>query len=111
MYIAVINHPEVSQFDLRSVRSCISGGAALPVAVRTRFIELTGSALVEGYGLTEASPVTHVNPVDGGVHVKDGSIGIPLSGTDAAIVGMDEPEKFLGAGEVGELAVKGPQVC
>jgi long-chain acyl-CoA synthetase len=110
MYVAVINHPRVSQFDLRSVRSCISGGAALPAAVRTRFIELTGSALVEGYGLTEASPVTHVNPIGSEVDAKEGSIGIPVSGTDAAIVRMDDPEKFLGVGEVGELAVKGPQV-
>ncbi|MDA4114723.1 MAG: AMP-binding protein, partial [Thaumarchaeota archaeon] len=110
MYVAVINHPRVSQFNLRSVRSCISGGAALPVAVRKRFIELTGSALVEGYGLTEASPVTHVNPLGEGVAVRDGSIGIPISGTDAAIVDMDDPSRLLGVGEVGELAVKGPQV-
>ncbi|MGA2198761.1 MAG: long-chain fatty acid--CoA ligase [Nitrososphaerales archaeon] len=110
MYIAVINHPKVSQFSLRSVRSCISGGAALPVAVRKRFIDLTDSALVEGYGLTEASPVTHVNPIGKGAVVKDGSIGIPVADTDAAIVGMDDPSKFLGVDEVGELAVKGPQV-
>ncbi|MGD0638042.1 MAG: long-chain fatty acid--CoA ligase [Nitrososphaerales archaeon] len=110
MYIAVINHPNVSKFHLRTVRSCISGGAALPVAVRKRFIELTGSALVEGYGLTEASPVTHVNPVGPSAVVKDGSIGIPVSDTDSAIVAMDDRSKFLGVGEVGELAVKGPQV-
>jgi long-chain acyl-CoA synthetase len=110
MYIAVINHPSVSKFNLRTVRSCISGGAALPVAVRKRFIELTGSALVEGYGLTEASPVTHVNPVGAGAVVKDGSIGIPVSDTDSAIVAMDDRSNFLGIGEVGELAVKGPQV-
>jgi long-chain acyl-CoA synthetase len=110
MYIAVINHPKVSQFNLRSVRSCISGGAALPVAVRKRFIELTGSALVEGYGLTEASPVTHVNPIGVGAVVKDGSIGIPVQSTDSAIVAMDDRSRFLGAEEVGELAVKGPQV-
>ena len=110
MYIAVINHPKVSQFNLRSVRSCISGGAALPVAVRKRFIELTGSALVEGYGLTEASPVTHVNPIGVGAVVKDGSIGIPVQSTDSAIVAMDDRSRFLGVEEVGELAVKGPQV-
>jgi long-chain acyl-CoA synthetase len=110
MYIAVINHPKVTKFNLRSVRSCISGGAPLPVAVRKRFIELTGSALVEGYGLTEASPVTHVNPIGEGCVVKDGSIGIPVQSTDSAIVRMDDPSKFLGVGEVGELAVSGPQV-
>jgi len=110
MYIAVVNHPRVGRFDLRTVRSCISGGAALPVAVRRRFIELTGSSLVEGYGLTEASPVTHVNPVGEGAVVKDGSIGIPLADTDAAIVSLEDPSVFLPVGEVGELAVRGPQV-
>jgi long-chain acyl-CoA synthetase len=108
MYVAVINHPRVGRFNLRSVRSCISGGAPLPIAVRRRFIELTGSSLVEGYGLTEAAPVTHVNPV--GAVVKDGSIGIPVADTDAAIVSLDDPSVFLPVGEVGELAVKGPQV-
>jgi long-chain acyl-CoA synthetase len=110
MYIAVINHPDVAKFNLRSVRSCISGGAPLPVAVRKRFIELTDSHLVEGYGLTEASPVTHCNPVGDGAVVKDGSIGQPIAETDAAIVDMEDPAKFLAVGEVGELAVKGPQV-
>ncbi len=110
MYIAVINHAKVSRFNLRTVRSCISGGAALPVAVRKRFIELTGSALVEGYGLTEASPVTHVNPTGEGATVKDGSIGIPVSGTDAGVVSLEDPSKFVGVGEEGELVVKGPQV-
>lgn len=110
MYIAIINHPKVAEFNLRSVRSCISGGAPLPVAIRKRFIELTGSHLVEGYGLTEASPVTHCNPVGEGAVVKDGSIGIPLPDTDAAIVDMDDPSKALPIGEVGELAVRGPQV-
>ena len=110
MYIAIINDPKVSRFDLRSVRSCISGGAALPVAVRKRFIEITGAALVEGYGLTEASPVTHCNPIGEGAVVKDGSIGIPFPETDAAIVDIDDLQKFLAIGEMGELAVRGPQV-
>lgn len=110
MYIAVINHPNVSKFNLQSVRSCISGGAPLPVAVRKRFIEITGSHLVEGYGLTEASPVTHCNPVGDGAVVKDGSIGMPILDTDAAIVDLEDPSSFLGVGEVGELAVMGPQV-
>jgi long-chain acyl-CoA synthetase len=110
MYIAVNNHPDVSKFNLRTVKSCISGGAPLPVAVRKRFIEITGSHLVEGYGLTEASPVTHCNPIGEGATVKDGSIGQPLPETDAAIVDMADPSKFLQVGEAGELAVKGPQV-
>jgi long-chain acyl-CoA synthetase len=110
MYIAVINHPEVSKFNLRTIKSCISGGAPLPVAVRKRFIEITGSPLVEGYGLTEASPVTHCNPVGEGAVVKDGSIGLPIAETDAAVVDMDDPSKLLAIGQVGELAVMGPQV-
>jgi long-chain acyl-CoA synthetase len=109
MYVAIINSPKVKQFDLRTVRACISGGAALPVAVRKKFIELTGGTLVEGYGLTEASPVTHCNPPRGGL-VKDGSIGIPIPETDAAIFDLDNPDKMLPVGEVGELAVRGPQV-
>jgi len=109
MYIAVINSPRVSKFDLRTVRACISGGAALPLAVRKRFNELTGGNLVEGYGLTECSPVTHCNPLREG-KVKDGSIGIPTPETDAVVVDIENPRKFLAAGEVGELAIKGPQV-
>ncbi len=109
MYIAIINHPDVSRFDLQSVRACISGGAALPVVVRRKFMEVTGGSLVEGYGLTECSPVTHCNPLRGGT-IKDGSIGIPFPGTDAVILDTDDPSKILGPGEVGELAIKGPQV-
>jgi len=109
MYIAINNHPKASQFNLKSVRACLSGGAALPVAARRRFMELTGGNLVEGYGLSEASPVTHCNPLQGGV-VKEGSIGTPLPETDAAILDLDDPDRFLPAGEIGEVAVRGPQV-
>jgi long-chain acyl-CoA synthetase len=110
MYIAVINHPEVAKFSLRTVGACISGGAALPTAVMKRFGELTGGALVEGYGLSEASPVTHCNPTGEGALVKEGSIGVPIPLTDAEVVELDNPSNVLGVGEVGELAVKGPQV-
>ena len=109
MYIAVINSEEGKRFDLRSVRACISGGAPLAVAVRKKFIEMTGGNLVEGYGLTECSPVTHINPLKDALP-KEASIGIPLPATDAAIVDLDDPEKFLPTGEVGELAIRGPQV-
>jgi long-chain acyl-CoA synthetase len=110
MYIAVINHPDVKNFSLRTVRGCISGGAALPTAVIKSFGELTGGVLVEGYGLSEASPVTHCNPMGEGASVREGSIGVPLPFTDAEVVDMDDASKRLGVGEVGELAVKGPQV-
>jgi long-chain acyl-CoA synthetase len=109
MYVALINNRKVKTFNLRSVRACISGGAPLPGAVRKRFIELTGGNLVEGYGLTEASPDTHVNPLHGGV-VKDGSVGLPFPETDVAILDLDNADKFLGIGEVGEVAIRGPQV-
>jgi long-chain acyl-CoA synthetase len=109
MYIAINNSPKAKDFDLRSVRVCISGGSALPVAVRKRFIELTGGNLVEGYGLSETSPITHCNPLTEG-SVRDGSIGVPFPETDAMIVDIDDPFKTLSTGSVGELAVKGPQV-
>jgi len=110
MYIAVINDPNVSKFKLGTVKGCISGGAALPGVVRKSFKEVTGGTLVEGYGLSESSPVTHCNPLGEGAVVKDGSIGIPIPLTDARIVDMDDPSKVLSQGEAGELAVKGPQV-
>jgi long-chain acyl-CoA synthetase len=110
MYIAVIHHPDVRKFSLRTVRVCISGGAALPTAVIKSFGELTGGTLVEGYGLSEASPVTHCNPIGDGAVLREGSIGVPIPFTDAQIVDMDDPSKPLGVGEAGELAVKGPQV-
>jgi long-chain acyl-CoA synthetase len=109
MYIAINSRPDVKKYDLRSIRACLSGGSALPPAVRRRFMELTGGNLVEGYGLSETSPVTHCNPIRDG-KVKDGSIGPPFSATDAAIVDLDGTWKRLPAGSVGELAVKGPQV-
>lgn len=109
MYIAIINNPDVRKFNLSSIRGCVSGGAALPPAVRRKFIEITGGNLVEGYGLTEASPVTHCNPVHDG-EVKEGSIGIPFPETDAKIVDVDNPDLVLKQNEIGELAVKGPQV-
>jgi len=110
MYIAVIHHPDVKKFSLRSVRGCISGGAALPAAVIKAFGELTGGTLVEGYGLSEASPVTHCNPMGEGATLREGSIGVPIPFTDAEVLDMDDSSKRLGVGEVGELAVKGPQV-
>ncbi len=109
MYVAINNHPQVAKFKLRTVRVCLSGGAPLPMAVRKKFIELTGGNLVEAYGLTESSAVGTTNPLHEGL-VKDGSIGIPFPSTDAQIVALDNPSRVLDVGEVGELAVKGPQV-
>ncbi len=110
MYIALLNHPDLTRYDLTSIRRCISGAAPLPEAVMRRFNDVTKGNLVEGYGLTEASPVTHCNPLDDMRKVKPGSIGIPFPDTDAKIVDLETGTKDLPPGEVGELAVKGPQV-
>ncbi|WP_136605769.1 AMP-binding protein [Paenibacillus dokdonensis] len=107
MYIAVIHHPEVSSFDLSSIQICISGAAPLPVEVQERFEKLSGGKLTEGYGLTEASPVTHANNI--WEKRKSGSIGIPFPDTSAKIVHSDTGEE-MPLGEIGELIVKGPQV-
>jgi long-chain acyl-CoA synthetase len=107
MYIAVINHPEVHKVDLSSIKVCISGAASLPHQVQERFEALSGGKLIEGYGLSEASPVTHANNV--WEKRKPGSIGIPFPDTEARIVQPGTCEA-LPLGEIGELAVRGPQV-
>ncbi|MEM2070234.1 MAG: long-chain fatty acid--CoA ligase [Archaeoglobaceae archaeon] len=106
MYVGILNHPKRSKYDLKSVRTCISGAAPLPVEVKKRWEETTGGKLVEGYGLSEASPVTHANPLYG--INKAGSIGIPLPDTYAVVV--DDDGTILPVGEEGELAIYGPQV-
>jgi long-chain acyl-CoA synthetase len=108
IYIGIMNHPDVEKYDLSSIRACISGSAPLPVEIQQRFEKMTGGKLVEGYGLTETSPVTHANFVWGGEKVV-GSIGVPWPDTDAKIYNM-ETEEEAAAGEVGEIVVKGPQV-
>src|SRR5438445_2772383 len=107
MYIAILHHPKLAKYDLRSIRACISGAAPLPNEVRRQFEAATGGRLVEGYGLTEASPVTHCNPLNG---VVKECIGIPFPDTDAKIVDADDAAKEVSQGESGELAVRGPQV-
>ena len=107
MYIGIINHPDVGKYDLKSVKACISGAAPLPMDVQTRFGEITGGRLVEGYGLTEAAPVSHCNPIYG--QRKAGSIGLPFPDVEAKIMDYD---KFVEKpqGEEGELWLRGPQV-
>jgi long-chain acyl-CoA synthetase len=107
MYIALSNAPDVGKYNLRSIKACISGAAPLPVEVAQRFEEITGGRVVEGYGLTEASPVTHCNPLYGERIV--GSIGVPYPDVDAKVVDMDT-HADLPQGEIGELAIRGPQV-
>ncbi|WP_404329481.1 long-chain-fatty-acid--CoA ligase [Mesobacillus maritimus] len=108
MYIGLLNHPDLMKYDLSSINACISGSAPLPVEVQQKFEELTGGSLVEGYGLTEASPVTHSNFLWDKKPVA-GSIGVPYPSTDAKILSLETGEA-LPQGEIGELAVCGPQV-
>ncbi len=107
MYVAINNYRNVRKYGLRSIKYCVSGAAPLPLEVQEAFEKLTRGKLVEGYGLTEAGPVTHVNPIHGSR--KTGSIGIPLSDTDAKIVDLKSGAD-LSAGEIGELVVRGPQL-
>ena len=108
MYTAVINYPELSKYNIRCIKACLSGAAALPVEVQTRFQELTGARLIEGYGLSEATPVTHDNPLFGDNRI--GTIGVPFPDTDSKIVDVETGKIELPPGEPGELIVKGPQV-
>ena len=107
LYRALLERPDVGRYRLSSIRYCVSGSAALPAETARRFERATGGQLVEGYGLTEASPVTHANPVQG--ERRPGSIGLPLPDTDQRIVEADGGLP-LPPGEVGELEVRGPQV-
>jgi long-chain acyl-CoA synthetase len=109
MYIGIVNSPETPNFKLKSIKVCVSGSAPLPMAVQEKFGEMTGGRLVEGFGMSETSPVTHVNPVYG--VRKGGSIGVPVPDTDAKIVEVESGAELPFDGETrGELCVKGPQV-
>jgi long-chain acyl-CoA synthetase len=108
MYVAINNHPKAGRCDLSTIRICISGAGPLHAEVQDQFEHLTKGKLVEGFGLTESAPVTHCNPIFG--KRKKGSIGIPFPDTDAKVVDAETGEKELEIGQVGELAVRGPQV-
>lgn len=108
MYLAIKDYPAVRRFGIDSIKACLSGSAPLPVEVQEAFEKLTRGRLVEGYGLTEAGPVTHANPLYG--QRKLGSIGIPLPSTRAKIVDLARGRKEVPIGQIGELAVSGPQV-
>lgn len=109
MYIGIINHSHAQEYNLTSVRACISGSASLPMEVQERFGQLTGGRLVEGYGLTEAAPVTHCNPLYG--TRKAGSIGIPIVDVDAKLIDLETGADLpFNTDQQGELCVRGPQV-
>jgi len=107
MYVALINDSSIKDHDLSSIKACLSGAAPLPLEVQQKFEELTGGKLVEGYGLTETSPVAIATPIWG--KRKTGSIGIPWPDTEVAVISAETGEP-ADIGEVGEIAVRGPQV-
>ena len=107
LYGALLNHPNISKYDLSSMKACVSGAAPLPLQVMKDFETKTGANLVEGWGLTETSPVATTNPMKEGK--KPGSIGIPLPDTIVKVIDIDSGVD-LSQGETGELAIKGPQV-
>ena len=108
MYVAINNAPDLHKHDIKSVRICISGAAPLPVEVQRQFEKNTGGKLIEGYGLSEASPITHANPVYG--KSVAGSIGLPFPDTEVKIMDIDTGKEELPIGEVGEMCIRGPQV-
>ncbi len=108
IYTAINNAPETRNFDLTSIKICLSGGAPLPAEVKTRFETLTHCVLVEGYGLTETSPVAAVNPLDD--QRRAGSIGKAAPGTRIEFRSLEAPEENVPEGEKGELVIAGPQV-
>jgi long-chain acyl-CoA synthetase len=109
MYIGILNHPKIDSTPMTSIKGCFSGSAPLPVEVIRDFENRTGAVIVEGYGLTESSPVTHINPFAGGKR-KVGSIGLPIPDTDCRIVDLTDNQTDVPVGESGELVLKGPQV-
>ena len=108
LYKSLINRPDIAKYNLKSIKVCVSGGAPLPVETQKRFEDITGGLLIEGYGLSETSPVVTANPVDRNAR-KIGSVGLPLPNTELRLVNQYSLET-VALGEEGELMVKGPQV-
>lgn len=109
MYIGMLSHPNLKSTDMSCIKGAFSGSAPLPVEVIHDFEKLTGATIVEGFGMTETTPVTHVNPFHGGAR-KVGSVGVPISDTDCRIVDLEDGVTDMSVGERGELIVKGPQI-
>ncbi len=108
MYIGMLGHPDIHKTDMTSIKGCFSGSAPLPVEVIKEFEEKTGAVIVEGYGLTETTPVVCINPFEG--QRKVGSIGLPMPDTQCRIVSLNDETTDIPVGESGELLIKGPQV-
>jgi long-chain acyl-CoA synthetase len=108
LYNNLMEDPDLAKHDLRSIKACLSGAMALPQEVQERFEQISGGRLVEGYGMTETGPLTHANPIYG--KRKIGSIGVPVSDTEARIVSIEDGETEMPMGETGEICVRGPQI-
>ncbi|MFN8495189.1 MAG: long-chain fatty acid--CoA ligase [Caldilineaceae bacterium] len=112
MYVGIINHPKVKEYNLHSIKACLSGGAALPMEVAQKFEAITGGRLVEGFGMTESSPVAMANPIIG--ESRAGSIGLPISNTEVKLVELEPDAQGnyaeVAEGKEGELLLRGPQV-
>jgi len=108
MYQALLDHPDLAKTDFSSLRTCISGGAPLPLQLKQQFEEQSGAKLVEGYGLTETSGVVSTNPYEG--EERPGTIGHPLPATHLRLLDKDDPKQLAPMGEPGELGIAGPQV-
>lgn len=108
MFTALINHPETSKYDLKSLKYCGSGGAPLPLEVAQQFAAITGCNLSEGWGMTETSPTGTFTPVNG--MRKAGSCGMPMPGIDIKFLNVEDPSKYVALGERGEICIKGPNV-
>jgi len=109
MYIGLLHQPGLSAAALSSIKGCFSGSAPLPLHVITEFQEKTGALICEGFGMTEASPVTHINPYVEGKTIP-GSIGVPISDTECRILSVEDRKTEVPAGVAGELVIRGPQV-
>jgi acyl-CoA synthetase (AMP-forming)/AMP-acid ligase II len=105
--VALVNNPKTQQHDLRSLRACFSGGAPVPVEVAERWEAATGYKLVEGYGLSETTAPTHINPRH---RPRYGTVGLPLPLTDSRVVSLEDGVTEMPAGQAGEIVVRGPQV-
>lgn len=108
LYISLLQQKTIAKYDITCINYCVSGSAPMPVEYIEQFKEKTQTVITEGYGLTEASPVTHLNPLFG--KKKFGSIGLPFPDTDAKIVDMEVGGEPLPPGKMGELVIRGPQV-
>ncbi|MBI1800797.1 MAG: long-chain fatty acid--CoA ligase [Chloroflexi bacterium] len=108
LYVNLMQDPQLARHNLRSIKVCLSGAMALPQEVQQKFESISGGRLVEGYGMTETGPLTHANPIHGARRV--GSIGLPVTDTNAKLVSIEDGETEMPVGQTGEICIQGPQV-